>query len=186
MIALRDALPLVRFGDGNVMNFERGWLSSALLRAAESAGYKKWWLAEHVTESVTSYLEQDFREHVVTICRIEKAVQSVLQVIGYSDVAAHFRTLPPPVRISLSELARDAGDGYELLFFELLRARLRDVILSETQQVELCDLHRCVKLLRSAKNWRRDCSGLRGEIVSFVRGEIDLSHRAKDLHLQLS
>jgi len=186
MIALRDSLPLVRFHDGSVMNFERSWLSTALVRAAETAGYKKWWLADHVTESVTTYLEQDISDNVVTICRIERAVQSVLQVIGYSDVAKHFRTMPPPVRISLVEIARDAGEGYELLFFELLRARLRGVILSETQQVEICDLHRCVKLLRSAKNWRRDCSGLRGEIVSFVRGELDLSNRAHDLNLQLS
>ncbi len=186
MIALRDSLPLVRFQDGSVMNFERSWLSTALVRAAETAGYKKWWLADHVTESVTNFLEQDFDASVVTICRIEKAVQSVLQVIGYSDVALHFRTAPPPVRISLAEIARDAGDGYELLFFEKLRAKLRDVIYSETREVEICDLHRCVKLLRSAKSWRQDCSRLRGEIVSFVRGEIDLSHRSDDLHLQLS
>lgn len=186
MIALRDDLPLVRFPDGRVMNFERGWLSGALVRAAESAGYKKWWLADHVTESVTSYLQQDFDENIVTICRLEKAVQSVLQVIGYSDVAVHFRTMPPPVRISLEDLAREAGHGYELVFFELLRTRLRDVLESPTVQVELCDLHRCVKRLRSAKNWRRDCSGLLGEIVTFVRGELDTSERADELHLQLS
>ena len=184
MIALRDGLPLVRFHDGSVINFERRWLVSALLRAAEAAGYKKWWLAGHVTESVTCYLEQDFNAQVVTVPRIEKAVQSVLQVIGYSDVAQHFRTMPPPVRISLEEIARDAGQGYELLFFELLRERLRHLVVSETEQVELCDLHRCVKRLRSAKSWRRDCSGLQGEIVSFIRGE--LRHRANDLHIQLT
>jgi hypothetical protein len=43
-----------------------------------------------------------------------------------------------------------------------------------------------VKLLRSAKNWRRDCSGLMGEIVTFVRDEVTLSDRANELHLQLS
>ncbi len=186
MIAFRDNLPLVRFSDGHVMNFERGWLSSALVRAAETAGYKKWWLADHVTESVASYLQQDFDENVVTISRLEKAVQSVLQVIGYSDVATHFRTMPPPVRISLADLALEAGHGYELAFFEILRLRLRNVIASPTTQVELCDVHRCVKLLRSAKNWRRDCSGLLGEIVSFVRGEIDTSERSDELHLQLT
>ena len=100
MISLRDSLPLVRFNDGRIMDFERGWLSTALLRAAQTAGYKKWWLADHVTESVTSYLQQDFDENVVTICRLEKAVQSVLQVIGYADVARFFQTMPPPVRIA--------------------------------------------------------------------------------------
>ncbi len=184
MIALRGGLPLVRFHDGSVIHFERSWLLSALVRAAEAAGYNKWWLADHVSESVTSYLEQDFNEQVVTIPGIEKAVQSVLQVIGYADVAQYFRTMPPTVRISLEEVARDAGAGYELLFFALLGARLRDLVVSETEKVELCDLQRCVKLLRSAKNWRSDCSGLQGEIVSFIRGE--LRHRDKDIHLQLS
>ena len=60
MISLPNNLPLVRFSDGQVIPFERGWLAGTLARAAERAGYKKWWLAPHVTESVTSYLEQDF------------------------------------------------------------------------------------------------------------------------------
>ena len=186
MIALRDNLPLVRFNDGRVMNFERGWLSSALVRAAQTAGYKKWWLADHVTESVTSYLQQDFDENVVTICRLEKAVQSVLQVIGYADIARFFQTMPPPVRISLVEIARDAGHGYELVFFELLRARLREAITPPTLEVEISDLHRSVKMLRSAKNWSSECSGLLAEIVVFVRGEVDLNSRSEDLNLQLS
>ena len=80
------------------MPFERGWLAGTLARAAERAGYKKWWLAPHVTESVTNYLEQDFEESVVTVNRLEKAVQSVLQVIGYADVAGHFCAVPPPAR----------------------------------------------------------------------------------------
>ncbi len=185
MIALPDDLPLVRFSDGTVMHFERRWLSTALVRAAETAGYKKWWLADHVVESVATYLQQDFDENVVTICRLEKAVQSVLQVIGYSDVADHFRTMPPPVRISLAEVAREAGHGYELLFFGILREKLRGAMTSQTRQIELCELQRCVKMLRSAKHWRRDCSGLMGEIVSFAREELGTSGRCDDIQLQL-
>ena len=84
------------------MPFERNWLAGSLAKAAENAGYKKWWLAPHVTESVTNYLEKDFDESVVTINRLEKAVQSVLQVIGYADVAGHFHAAPPPARQSES------------------------------------------------------------------------------------
>lgn len=186
MIALRDNFPLVRFQDGSVMNFDRAWLTTAVVRAAESAGYKKWWLTNHVTESISSFLQQDFDENTVTICRLEKAVQSVLQVIGYSDVARCFQTLPPPVRISLSDLARRAGHGYELAFFELLRESLRGIPDSDAQQVELCDLHPCVKLLRGAKAWRSDCEQLTGEIVLFIRTELDRSRRQKELHLRLT
>ncbi len=186
MIAFRDNLPLVRFSDGKVIPFERHWLAASLARAAERAGYKKWWLAPHVTESVTNYLEQDFSESVVTIPRLEKAVQSVLQVIGYADVAGEFRASPPPARISLAEIAQDAGHGYELIFFDLLRARLKEALDSNAERLEICDAHHGVKLLRSAKNWRRDCSGLLDEIVGFVRGEIDSRPRRGELQMQLS
>jgi hypothetical protein len=41
-------------------------------------------------------------------------------------------------------------------------------------------------MLRSAKNWSRDCAGLQAEIVRFVREELDSSPRADELRLQLS
>jgi hypothetical protein len=185
MISLPNNLPLVRFSDGQVIPFERNWLAGTLARAAERAGYKKWWLAPHVTESVTNYLEQDFEENVVAISRLEKAVQSVLQVIGYADVAGHFCAVPPPARISLAELARAAGCGYELAFFDLLRSRLREALDAKVERLEICDAHSGIKLLRSAKNWRRDCSGLLDEVVHFVRKELDLSSGA-ELQMQLS
>ena len=186
MICLPSNLPLVRFSDGQIMPFERGWLAGTLARAAERAGYKKWWLALHVTESVTNYLEQDFDESVVTVNRLEKAVQSVLQVIGYADVAGHFCAVPPPARISLAELARAAGYGYELAFFDLLRSRLREALDAKVERLEICDAHCGIKLLRSAKNWRRDCSGLLEEVVNFVRKELDSCPRAAEFQMQLS
>lgn len=184
MISLRDNLPLVRFPDGQVLPFERLWLAATLTRAAERAGYRKWWLAPHVTESVTNYLQRDFDENIVTVSRLEKAVQSVLQVIGYADVAGYFVAPPPPARISLEDLARDAGCGYELAFFDLLRARVRQAVASKAERLEICDAQSGVKRLRAAKNWRRDCVGLLDEIVSFVREEIDGC--AGRLEMQLS
>jgi hypothetical protein len=154
--------------------------------AAERAGYKKWWLASHVTESVTNFLERDFGEGTIAVSRLEKAVQSVLQVIGYGDVAGHFRASMPPTRISLVELARDAGHGYELVFFDLLRTRMREVIESRAETVEITDAHSGIKMLRSAKIWRRDCSGLLDEVVGFVRGELRASSAVGEVKLQMS
>jgi hypothetical protein len=176
----------VRFDDGSVMNYDRAWLSTAVVRAAETAGYKKWWLTTHVTESISSFLQQEFDGNVVGIARLEKAVQSVLQVIGYSDVAECFRTLPPPALLRLDEMARRAGTGYELVFFGMLRDGLREIIGSPARQVRVEGLHDCVKTLRNAKNWSRDCSGLLGEIVDFIRGELGASGRRGELSLQLT
>ena len=166
------------------MNFEKRWLAESLIKAAKHAGYAKWWLADHVVESVSSYLENEFDENVVTSVRLEKAVRSVLQVIGYADVATCFRSAPPPARLSLAEVAREAGNGYELIFFELLRAKLREMLSVPVEKVQFVELRGCVKILRSAKYWGRDCNGLSQEIVEFIRGEVSSS--AKNLSVQLS
>ena len=73
---------------------------------------------------------------------------SVLQVIGYAEVASHFEPGPPPARISLLELAKKAGTGYELAFFELLARGMQQLLATRAAYFELFDLELCVKELR--------------------------------------
>ncbi|MEO6847475.1 MAG: ATP cone domain-containing protein [Chthoniobacterales bacterium] len=186
MIALKDHLPLVQFPDGKVTNFEASWLIQSLLRAANAAGYTKWWLAEHVAASVANYLEKDVEDQVVTTERLQKAVKNVLHAIGYNDISTHFVPQPLPVRISLSDLAKEAGNGYELIFFGLLRERLRQALDSPAEEVQLLDIQDCVKTLRATKTWQRSCSGLRSEIVTFVYGEIESTRRFGNLSLRVT
>lgn len=183
MIALKDHLPLLKFPDGKVVNFERRWLIQSLLKAASVAGYNKWWLAEHVAASVANYLEKDFEDQVVSTERLQKAVQNVLHAIGYTDISSHFIAQQPPIRISLHELAQEAGNGYELVFFRLLRNKLREALTSSAEEVQLMDLHTCVKTLRAAKIWQSRCSTLRNEIVEFVQSELESQRRNLSLKL---
>ncbi len=184
MIAFRNDYPLVRFDDGSVMHYDRVWLAKEVVHAAERAGYKKWWLTPHVTESISTFLRREFQGSIVQIDRLEQAVRSVLQVIGYSDVARFFQTLPPPVWIVLSDVARQAGTAYELRFFGLLRERLAAVLDSPARQLELRDLNEAIKSLCGSKYWTFECSILRDEVVAFIRAEIAASKR-RDLHLTL-
>ena len=172
MIALKDNLPLLKFGSGQLVPFERGWLVRSLARAAQKAGFPNWWLAQHVAESVHAYLLLQFDGTVIESQELAKGVQSVLQVIGYSEVASRFEPLPPPVNLSLPEFARKAGNCYELAFFEMLGRKIQDALAANATHLELHGLQRCVKQLRSRKIWSRDCEALRSEIVSFVREQI--------------
>jgi hypothetical protein len=186
MIALRDGLPLVEFGSGRVALFERSWLVRSLVRAAQKAGYPQWWLAEHVAESVTAYLRERCDSSVVALPRLTSAVQSVLQVIGYAEVANHFEAEPPPVKLSLLELARKAGAAYELAFFQQLGAIIRDAIAARAGYFELFGLEQAVKQLRARKLWSRDCDALRSEIVSFVREQIGAAGPRHEVLFSLS
>ena len=95
-----------------------------------------------------------------------------LQVIGYAEVAAHFETGPAPARISLLELAKKAGTGYELAFFELLARGMQNLVASRASYFEFCELEDGVKELKGRKVWARDCQALREEIVTFLRGRL--------------
>lgn len=169
MIALLDNLPLLRLTDGTTAPFEREWLLRSLHGAARKAGYPQWWLAEHVAESVTDFLRSRDQAPVMDASALARSVRQVLQVIGYSEIGRHFEVGRPLVKISLLDLARAAGTGYELAFFDLLGRRLQEAVLEEGGCFELFGLERCVKLLRSKKAWSRDCEALRDEIVSFTR-----------------
>ena len=175
MIALRDELPLIQFNDGEAVAFDRDWLVRSLVRAALQAGYPHWWLAEHVAESVTAYLRQQREATVLSVEQMADAVRSALRVIGYGEVADRFLPGKPKTRISLLELARGAGAGYELAFFELLGRRIQETIGEEGGEFELQGLDLCVKMLRGRKVWSRDCDALRDEIILFTREQTVLA-----------
>jgi len=121
----------------------------------------------------------------VEIPNLTEAVLHVLDSLGFHDVAMHFRLPDPPVSLSLTELAREAGDGYELAFFGLLGERLQRAASSRAARLEIHDLSGCVRLMGR----RRSVQGLREEIVGFIRqhgqaaGE---SRLGEPLEIQLS
>jgi len=166
MIALRDGMPLVALPDGRSTTYDKAWITASLRTAAEHAGYHRWWLAEHIAESVSVYLKRDFGGNCVDLVKLQEAVLEVLGSLGFQDVAGHFKLPDPPVRLSLADLVREAGDGYELAFFGLLGQRLRRVTDSHAARLEIRDLADCLRLLGQR---RRRAQGLREEIVGFIR-----------------
>jgi hypothetical protein len=166
MIALRDGMPLVVLPDGRNALFEKRWIIASIMAAADRAGYDRWWLAEHIAESVAIYLYRDYSSHCVEIPNLQDAVVNVLESLGFADVAACFELSDPPVSLSLTELAREAGEGYELAFFGLLGERLQRAANSKATRLEIHDLTGCVRLIGKR---RGNIQTLREEIVGFIR-----------------
>jgi hypothetical protein len=186
MIALLDDLPLITLRDGNAMQLDLRWLRHSLDHAAAQAGYEKWWQAEMVTHSIADFLRNDYEAPSLPIECLEECVRTVLCSIGFPEISLAFRPLPPPARIYLQDLAREAGDGFELAFFELLRNKIRDLRISGTTHVDCLGLKECVKILRRKSSWSRDCSGLRTEIVLFIQAQFAHTEGERSVLLQLA
>src|SRR5881397_2324128 len=174
MVAFKEEFPYLRTDSGQLFEFNRDWLHAAITRAADEAGYPSWWLTDHVTESITFYLRLRNDENVVAFSQLSQTVRYVLKVIGYKEIVPHFTPSPPPISISLLDIAYEAGTGYELAFFEMLSRRLELLLQTHVTSVQLIALNPCVKQLRGTRVWSRACDGLRAEIVCFVREKISV------------
>lgn len=173
MIALSNFLPMLRLEDSSVQAIRRDWLILCLRRAADRAGYSKWWLADHVAESALCFLSTQYEAPVIARRKVDNIIRSVLQAIGYGEIAAHYETLNPPYEISLYELANEAGPGYELAFFQLLKERMRPAFEEGASSINVHGLQPCVRFLQSTKTWSRSCSQLRNEIVDYIRAQME-------------
>ena len=181
MVAFKEEFPYLRAESGQLFEFNRDWLQNAITQAADSAGYPSWWLTEHVTESIAFYLRLRNDEPVVAFSQLNQTVRHVLKVIGYKEIVPHFRPAPPPLSISLFEIAEAAGDGYELAFFDLLEKRVAGIFATGATSLHFFGLQAAIKHLRSAKTWTRACDGLREEVACFIREKLSSGPDASDL-----
>jgi hypothetical protein len=185
MVAFKEEFPYLRSDSGQLFEFNRAWLHDAITHAADKAGYPSWWLTDHVTESIAFYLRLRTDESVVAFSQLSQTVRYVLKVIGYKEIIPHFTPAPPPISISLVDIAYEAGTGYELAFFDLLEKRIQALIKTGTNSLHLCSLQAGVKHLRRTKVWTRACDCLRDEIVCFVREKLTCSERVSPLNCSL-
>src|SRR5438094_6647776 len=172
MVAFKEEFPYLRTDTGQLFEFNRDWLHAAITRAAHEAGYPSWWLTDHVTESIAFYLHLRNDENVVAFNQRSQTVRDVLAAIGYKEIGPHFTPAPPPICISLLDIAHCAGASYELAFFALLEKRISALIDAGADNLRLSSLQLCVKHLRGTKTWTRACDALREEIVCFVREKL--------------
>lgn len=172
MICLPSQLPLLRFGNFEVVQYDARWLEDSIVAAAERAGHDDWWIAADVAKGVIEYLRQRYPANTISVEELYAKVARALAVLGWDDIAAELKVGAPPLRISLAEIAAEAGDGFELVFFRLLRERLAETCMTGSLQVQCYGLRQGVKILQRARRWGARCQRLAEEIAEFLRAEL--------------
>ena len=126
-----------------------------------------------------------YESNVVTTTELCEMVRSALQAIGYAEIALRLEVVAPPFELSLRDLAEEAGPGYELAFFQLLKERIQPAFCDRASSLDIHGLQSCVRHLQSVKTWSRECSQLRNEIVNFVRAHLERANVTNDIHLTI-
>ncbi len=170
MIALPAEFPFIRISEENLALCEPAWLQKTLKHAANAAEMPEW-LAEDVSKGVESYLKNHYPGTVIEVGDLFDRIRSTLNDLGLTNLAEHLSDEAPPIKISLTEIARRAGPGFELAFFQLLRRQFQAATDGGARQLVCYGLRPCVKKLATSKKWTVRCRKLEAEIREFLNHE---------------
>lgn len=131
-------------------------------------------VVRHAAASVVHYFKHDLGRETVSLGEFAEVLEKVLQGLGYNVQQESAVTAPGASgRADLHQLAREAGEAGELVFFQRLREALRAQLRRTPQRVVFSGLRPCVKLLAGARRWGPRCQWLQEQIVAFLRDCLD-------------
>lgn len=179
MISFIGNRPAIQVGRHQVIDYGITWLDDALKRAAIAANQEDFPFIEDIRGGVVEYLESRCSLKLLRLEDLFERMRKMLIKIGFEHIARELKPLAPPVSFSLVHAAMEAGNGFELAFFESLRSELVELRAQGAEKVHFTGLHECVLILRGASKWNKQCQPLYREIEVFLS---EWSHLARHAH----
>lgn len=184
MIDLSHEVPQLRLGNG-VIPLEIRWLEESLEHAARAAGYPHWLPAEHVARTINAFLLHEAAPDPLSVESFALTVRSVLEGIGYGEVAPFFLRGGIELGFSLLDVSDRAQAGFELgFFYECERALDRLLACEVLGKIFFQDIIPAVKAVLNRSHWCSRCDQLRDEVVCFIR--FQLARRGRPATLAFS
>ncbi len=169
MISLIGNRPALQIGRYQVIDYDTAWLDAALKRAAEAAEHEDFPYLEDIRSGVVQYLETKCPLKLLHLEDLFDRMRTMLVKIGCEQIAEKLEPLAPPVTVSLVRAAMDAGNGFELAFFETLRSDLAELRSVGAEEIRFTGLRESSLILRGAAQWNKHCQSLLCEIEAFLQ-----------------
>lgn len=169
MISLIGNRPALQIGRYQVIDYDTQWLDDALRRAAVAADHANFPFIEEIRSGIVQYLETGCPLRLLRLDDLFVRLRKMLVKIGCAPIAEKLEPLAPPVTVSLVRAAVDAGNGFELAFYESLRDALANLRDAGAEEVRFVGLRQCVLILRNTEQWNKGCEALLGEIQAAIR-----------------
>ena len=169
MISLIGNRPALQIGRYQVIEYDTVWLDAALRRAARAADHEDFPFVDDIRCGIVKYLETKCPLKLLNLEDLYDRMRKMLVKIGCERIAEKLEPLAPPVTVSLVRAAMEAGNGFELAFFENLRAELSDLRAAGAEEIRFTGLRESTMILRGTAKWNKQCESLLSEIEAFLR-----------------
>jgi len=168
MIALASDCLVFKLANGEGVPLSADMLSVELM--GDTARHFDAEFLHHAAKAVFHHFKHDLGLKTVTVGEFAGAFEKVLH--GFAVKAEEVKksgSSPHVAQSDLCRLAKESGDGCELLFFPRLRDELRLQMRHAPRVVRFHHLRDCVKQLIGAQRWSIRCQTLEDRIVTFLR-----------------
>jgi hypothetical protein len=169
VISLIGNRPALQIGRYQVIDYDTAWLDDALRRAARAADHEDFPFVEDIRSGIEKYLETKCPLKLLHLNDLYDRMRRMLVKIGCVRIAEKLEPLAPPVTVSLVRAAMEAGNGFELAFFETLRVELGDLRSAGAEEIRFTGLRESAMILRGCSKWNKHCESLLAEIRAFIR-----------------
>ena len=115
------------------------------------------------------YLETKCTLRLLTLNELYERMRKMLMKIGCVKIADELKPLAPPLTLSLVESANEAGNGFELAFFERLRAEISELREAGAEKILFTGLRESSLILQGSTKWNKHCERMLGEMDAFLR-----------------
>jgi len=124
---------------------------------------------QNAAQAVLHYFRHELERTVVTIGEFAETLAKVLRTLGLEVYTPSGEQTRRVVDSDLRPLAIGRDGVCELVFFQMLRAELRNHLEGAPQLVRFNGLRCCVKQMVGARRWTDRCQQLSDQIVHYLR-----------------
>lgn len=169
MICIVGNRPVLQVGRQQVTGYGTQWLRDTIIRGAQAAEREDFPFVDDLLEGILHYLENKCSLRVLTVEELHARVRRMLERIGCEAIAQTLPLLAPPVTLSMVRAAKEAGNGFELAFFNQIHDEIEDLKLHGVEELRFTGTRDCVKILRGVTRWTSPCEKLHEEIITFLK-----------------
>lgn len=168
MICITGNMPVLQIGRHQISNYPTDWIEEALHRAAQSSHGQDLPFIADIRDGILHYLQNRCSLKLLTLEELYERMRQMLKKVGCPAIARNLPLVAPPLTISLVEAAQEAGNGFELVFFKILREEFQELHHYGVEKIHFADLAECARILRGRKKDNIHSRQLADDIAAYL------------------
>ncbi len=169
MICIAGNMPIIQVGNYQVSDYDTYWIRRAIQNAADSANQSQFLFIDDVYDGIVYYLENKCPLRLLKLEALFERIHHTLKRIGFETIANALKVESPPVTISLERAATEAGNGYELAFYQILKNEMARLKNFGAEEVFFSHIRESILILLQDNTWSSTCDQLEKDILLWFK-----------------